>query len=48
MVQEGTLADDGNYYYIPVADVIEKCVYWRIPDTQKTMFFRFPNLEECS
>ena len=48
MIQEGTLADDGNYYYTPVADVIEKCVYWKIPDTQKTMFFRFPNLEECS
>ena len=46
--REGTLADDGKYYYIPVNDVIEKCVHWRILDTSKTMFFRFPNLEECS
>ena len=48
MIQEGTLADDENYYFIPVCDVVEKCVYWRIPDTHKAMFFRFPNLEECS
>lgn len=29
-------------------NVTEKCVHWRIPDTSKTMFFRFRNLEECS
>ena len=48
MIQEGILVDDGNYYYIPVKDVVENCVHWRVPDTQKTMFFRFPNLQECS
>ena len=47
-IQEGTLADDENYYYIPVGDVIEKCVYWRIPMTRKPMFFRFSNFKECS
>ena len=41
MVQEGTLAVDGNCYYIPATDVIEKCVYGRIPDTQKTNVLSF-------
>ena len=48
MIQEWILVDDGNYCYIPVKDVVEKRVHWRVPDTQKTMFFRFPNLQECS
>ena len=48
IIQEGILKDDGNYYYVSMNDVVEKCVHWKAPDTQKTIFFRFPNLEECS
>ena len=46
-IQEGSLETNNNFYYIPINDIIEKCVYWRQKFT-KVVFFRFPNLEESS
>ena len=48
MARAGTLANDGNYHHIPDTDVIEKCVHRTNKQSEKTFFFRFPNLEECS
>ena len=45
-IQEGTLERE-NYLYVPIGDVVEKCVYWRTTSS-KVIFFRFPNLEESS
>jgi len=46
-IQEGTLENNNNFYYVPVDDIIEKCVYWR-KESNKVIFFRYPNLEESS
>ena len=46
-IQEGTLEKNNNFYYIPLNDIIEKCVYWR-KESNKVIFFRYPNLEESS
>lgn len=48
MIQEGTLLDDRNNYYIPAENIIEKCLHWTNKQTKKTIFFRFPNLDNCS
>jgi hypothetical protein len=46
-IQEGTLENNQNYYYISPIDIIEKCVYWK-QKSKKVIFFRYPNLEEGS
>jgi hypothetical protein len=46
-IQEGTLENNKNYYYISPIDIIEKCVYWK-QKSKKVIFFRYPNLEEGS
>ncbi|CAF4906207.1 unnamed protein product [Rotaria sp. Silwood1] len=46
-IQEGKLHKDNNYYYVPVNDIIEKCVYWK-KKSSTVCFFRYPNLEESS
>ncbi|CAF3949357.1 unnamed protein product [Adineta steineri] len=46
-IQEGTLENDDNFYYISIHDIIEKCVYWR-KQSNKVFFFRYPNLEKSS
>ena len=46
-IQQGTLLNDKNFYYIPVHDIVEKCIYWR-QKSSKVFFFRYPNLEESS
>ncbi|CAF3865116.1 unnamed protein product [Rotaria sp. Silwood1] len=46
-IQEGKLHKNNNYYYVPVNDIIEKCVYWK-KNSSTVCFFRYPNLEESS
>ena len=46
-IQEGTLENNNNIYYVPIEDIVEKCVYWRKESNQLT-FFRYPNLDESS
>jgi hypothetical protein len=46
-IQEGILENNNNFYYVPVTDIVEKCVYWR-ENSNKVLFFRYPNLEESS
>jgi len=46
-IQEGTLENNKNYYYISAIDIIEKCVYWK-QKSKQVIFFRYPNLEEGS
>jgi len=46
-IQEGTLENNNNFYYVSVQDIIEKCVYWR-KKSKQVIFFRYPNLEESS
>ncbi|CAF1090882.1 unnamed protein product [Rotaria sordida] len=46
-IQEGKLHKNNNYYYVPVNDIIEKCVYWE-KNSGTVCFFRYPDLEESS
>lgn len=46
-IQEGTLENNNNFYYVSINDIIEKCVYWR-RESNRVIFFRYPNLEESS
>lgn len=46
-VQEGTLENNNNFYYVSINDIVEKCVYWKTKPNQ-VIFFRYPNLEEGS
>ncbi|CAF1478379.1 unnamed protein product [Adineta steineri] len=46
-IQEGTLDNNKNYYYISPTNIIEKCVYWK-QRSRKVIVFRYPNLEEGS
>ncbi|CAF1218363.1 unnamed protein product [Rotaria magnacalcarata] len=46
-IQEGKLYKNNNFYYVPVTDIIEKCVHWK-KNTSTVWFFRYPNLEESS
>ncbi|CAF4991964.1 unnamed protein product, partial [Rotaria sp. Silwood1] len=46
-IQEGKLHKNNNDYYVPVNDIIEKCIYWN-KNSSTVCFFRYPNLEESS
>jgi hypothetical protein len=44
-IQEGTLENNDNFIYIPINDIIEKCVYWR-KKSKKVIFFVIRTLKK--
>lgn len=46
-IQEETLENNNNFYYVPIDDIVEKCVYWR-KESKRVIFFCYQNLEESS